>query len=169
MKIPKPRVPQLAQEMLRALTEHNDIETEAPSEVALDIASVLNQYIKDEFEISEKARDTVSSRGLPPAQLGRVKKQLADERKIQIGEEAIDYIVDQLIEFLMHSQNVDEIYAPDHQLRLRLREPLRRVLAADGELDAAVRGQMKHMQEGSATWEVEYQRILEDVRRRKGL
>ncbi|MEN9581734.1 MAG: hypothetical protein RJA70_4743 [Pseudomonadota bacterium] len=169
MKIPKSRVPQLAQAMLRALTEHNDIETEAPAEVALDIESVLNQYIKDEAELSEKARDTVASRGLPGDQLGRVKRQLAEEKKIQIGEEAIDYLVDQLIEFLMHSSNVDEIYAPDHQLRLRLREPLRRVLAVDGDLDSAVRGQMKHMQEGSAMWEIEYQRVLEDVRRRKGL
>jgi hypothetical protein len=39
----------------------------------------------------------------------------------------------------------------------------------DASLDAQVRGQMKHVQEGSALWEVEYQRILEDVRRRKGM
>ncbi len=169
MKIPKARVAPLAKEMLRALTENEDIETEAPNEVALDIESVLNQYIRDEAEISDKARDMVARRGLPQSQLGRVKKQLADQRKLQLGEDAIDYIVDQLIEFLMHSHNVDEIYAADHELRRMLRVPLRKLLAADGELDAAVRGQMKHMQEGSAMWEVEYQRILEDVRRRKGL
>lgn len=169
MKIPKARVPQLAQEMLRALTGNNDIETEAPREVALDIESVLNQYIKDEAEVSENARDMVTRRGLPQSQLGRAKKQLADQRQLKIGEDGIDYIVDQLIEFLMHSHNVDEIYAPDHELRRKLRDPLRKILASDGDLDAAVRGQMRHVQEGSAMWEVEYQRILEDVRRRKGL
>jgi len=32
-----------------------------------------------------------------------------------------------------------------------------------------VRGKLKHMEEGTRTWEVEYARIMEDIRRRKGL
>jgi hypothetical protein len=69
----------------------------------------------------------------------------------------------------MHSHNVEEVYAPDHQLRRLLRRPLREVGDVDEQLDHAVRGQMKHVQEGTQMWEVEYQRIMEDVRRRKGM
>jgi uncharacterized protein len=169
MRIPKSRVPALAQEMLRGLTEKGDLETATPREVQNDIEAVLNQYIRDEQEVSDGARDVLSRRGLPPAQLGKVKAQLADQRKIKLGEEAIDYLVDQLIEFLMHSHNVDEIYAADHDLRRILREPLRQLVSLDDEIEQTVRGRMKHMQEGSQMWEVEYQRIMEDVRRRKGL
>lgn len=169
MKIPKARVPQIASQMLRALTEQKDIETERPDEVRLDLEAVLNQYMRDEQEISEKARDLVARRGLPSNQLGRIRGQLAEQRKLKVGEEALDYLVDQLIECLMQSNNVDEIYAPDHQLRRALREPLRGLDAADEALHGEVRSQMKHVKEGTATWDVEYQRILEDVKRRKGL
>lgn len=169
MRIPKARVPQIAAQILQSLIQHKDVETENPNEVQIDIEAVLNQYARDEQEISEKARDTIAKRGLPSSQLSRVKQQLAEQRQLKIGEEAIDYLVDQLIEFLMHSHNVDEIYAPDHRLRRLIREPLRQVSESEGALRDEVRAQMKHVKEGTAVWEVEYQRILEDVRRRKGL
>ena len=169
MRIPKARVPHLASQILQSLIAHKDVETENPTEVQLDIEAVLNQYIRDEQELTEKARDTIAKRGLPSSQRGRVKQQLAEQRQLKVGEDAIDYLVDQLIEFLMHSHNVDEIYAPDHRLRRLIREPLRQVGELEGMLQNEVRGKMKHVKEGSAMWEVEYQRILEDVRRRKGL
>ena len=37
------------------------------------------------------------------------------------------------------------------------------------EVETEVRSKMKHVQEGSRTWEVEYKRIMADVQRRKGL
>lgn len=169
MRIPKARVPQIAAQILQSLVQHKDIETENPHEVQVDIEAVLTQYVRDEHDISEKARDMVAKRGLPSSQLGRIRQQLAEQRQLKIGDEAIDYLVDQLIEFLMHSHNVDEIYAADHRLRRLIREPLRQVNEAEGALRDEVRSQMKHVKEGSTVWEVEYQRILEDVRRRKGL
>ncbi|HEX2880645.1 MAG TPA: DUF507 family protein, partial [Polyangiaceae bacterium] len=111
----------------------------------------------------------MAARGMPTTELGRVKKELAKQKGIQIGEDAIDYLLDQLLEMLMHSQNVDEVYAEDFELRKIMREPLRREYASTGEVEQEVRGQLKHVQEGSALYEVEYQRILEDVKRRKGL
>lgn len=169
MRIPRARVPALSAELLRGLTEKGDIETSSPREVQADIESVIQQYMRDEQDISDTARDTVARRGLPQEQIGRVRQQLAEQRKLKLGEEAIDYIIDQLIELLMHSHNVDEIYAQDHQLRRILRGPLRALALVDEELEQAVRGQLKHVQEGTQMWEVEYRRIMEDVRRRKGL
>lgn len=169
MRIPRARVPALAAEMLHGLTENGDIEASSTAEVQADIEAVLNQFIRDEQEITDAARELLARRGLPNTQLGKVKAQLADQRKIKLGDDAIDYVVDQLIEFLMHSHNVEEIYAPDHQLRRILREPLRRLAIVDEEVEQAVRNQLKHVQEGTQMWEVEYQRIREDVKRRKGL
>jgi hypothetical protein len=64
---------------------------------------------------------------------------------------------------------VDEVFAQDHVLRLRMREPLRKQFAAEDQLDQEVRGRMKHVQEGSSLWEVEYRRTMDDIKRRKGL
>ena len=37
------------------------------------------------------------------------------------------------------------------------------------EVETEVRSKMKHVQEGSRTWEVEYQRVTEQVKRRRGI
>jgi hypothetical protein len=169
MRLHSARVPQLAAEMVTALVSARDIESESPKEVQLDVESVLNQYIRDEQEISERAKDLVAARGLPQAEFGRMKKLIADERKVKLGEDAIDYLLDQLVEMLMHSTNVDEIYSEDVELRRKLRGPLRAQLALEEELQAEVRGRLKHVQEGSSLWEVEYRRMMDDIKRRKGL
>ena len=155
--------------MVAALTSDGAIEAEAPKEVALDIVSVINQYVKDEQEVSDKARDMLAARGLPPNELGKIKKLLADQKKIKLGDDAIDYLLDQLVEMLMHSNNVDEIFVEDYELRRRMRDPLRKQLSEEDELQKEVRARLRHVEEGSALWEVEYKRMMDDIKRRKGI
>lgn len=169
MRLHSAKVPQIAAEMVRALLSAGDIESESPKEVELDVQAVLNQYIQDEQEVSERAKEILGARGLPQSEYNRVKKLAADERKIKLGDEAIDYLLDQLVEMLMHSANVDEIFAEDYELRRKMREPLRRQLAEEEELQAEIRGRLKHVQEGTTMWEVEYRRMMEDIKRRKGI
>jgi uncharacterized protein len=169
MRLYSARIPKLAQEMVATLTDGGDIEVSAAKEVQLDVEAVLQQYAKDEQEVNDRAKDMMAQRSLPQAELGRIRKLLADERKIKIGDEAIDYVLDQLIEMLMHSTNVEEIFSEDHVLRRKLREPLRRLDAEDEKLEAEVRAHLGHVQEGTRTWEIEYRRMMEDIKRRKGL
>lgn len=169
MRLHSARVPQLAAEMVNALVSGGDIETESPKEVQLDVESVLNQYIRDEQEVSERARDLMAARSLPTTELSRLKKLVADEKKIKLGEEAVDYLLDQLVEMLMHSGNVEEIFAEDVELRRKLRGPLRAQVAAEDDLQAEVRGRLKHVKEGTSLWEIEYRRMMEEIKRRKGL
>jgi hypothetical protein len=125
--------------------------------------------VKDEQDISERARDLIAQRSMPQSEVGRMRKLVADQKHVKIGEEAIDYLLDQLIEILMHSSNVEEVYAEDHVLRVRMREPLRKQFAAEDQLEQEVRGRLKHVKEGTQLWEVEYRRMMEDLKRRKGL
>ena len=69
----------------------------------------------------------------------------------------------------MHSANVDEIFAEDYVLRRKMRDPLRRQFVEDDAIEQQIRGQLKHVQEGSSVWEVEYRRMSEEIKRRKGL
>src|ERR1041384_4119876 len=169
MWLHRARIPQSAADMVRALVEGGDIESESPREVQADIEAVLNQYVADDHDINERARELVATRGMPQSELGRMKKLVAEQKHVKIGEEAIDYLLDQLIEILMHSSNVDEVFAQDHVLRLRMREPLRKQFAAEDALEQEVRGRLKHVQEGTQVWEVEYRRMMEDIKRRKGI
>ena len=169
MRLHATKLPQLSRDILDALLSSKAIETESPEDVRMDVESVLSQYLHDEQQVTERAKEVLSTRGLPQSELSRIRRLVADERKIQIGDEAIDYILDQLVEILMHSNNVDEVWAEDFELRRQMREPLRKHANLEDQLQQEVRGRLKHVQEGTALWEVEYRRMMDDMKRRKGL
>jgi hypothetical protein len=108
-------------------------------------------------------------RNTPPSELGRLRRLAAEQKNIKIGDEMFDYLLDQCIEMLMHSGSVDEVFGQDHELRKEMRPILRKYLEIDEALEAEVRGKIKHVKEGSQTWEIEYQRVMADIQRRKGL
>lgn len=169
MRIYSAKVPRLSADIVTAVTREGDVEVTSPREVQLDVEAVLNQYVKDEQEVADRAKNLMAQRNLPQTEFNRIKKLVADERKLKIGEDGIDYILDQLVEMLMHSANVEEVFAEDYVLRRKMREPLRREAAEEQELQAEVRAQLKHVQEGTSMWEVEYRRMMDDLKRRKGL
>lgn len=169
MRLHNAKIPELARQIVDALLAQGDIETESPSEVRADVQAVLEQYVRDEQQVLDRAKEVLQARSLPPSELPRLKRMVSQERGIKLGDEAIDYVLDQLVEMLMHSRNVEEVFADDVTLRRKMRDPLRKHAQIDDEVQAEVRGHLKHVKEGTALWEVEYQRMLEDIRRRKGL
>jgi hypothetical protein len=50
-----------------------------------------------------------------------------------------------------------------------MRPVLKKHLDIEEELESEVRSKLKHVQEGSRTWEIEYKRLMGDIQRRKGL
>jgi hypothetical protein len=169
MRLYSGKVSAIATEVVRALLASTDIEAEAPKEVEADIAAVLNQYLADEREVNERAKDVLERTGKPQTEFQRVRALVADEKGIKVGDDALDYLLDQVVEMLMHSGNVDEVYVEDIELRRRMAPVFKRHMAVDASLDADVRAQLKHVREGSRDWEVEYGKVLEQVKRRKGL
>jgi uncharacterized protein len=169
MRLFSGKITPLSEEIVRALAESRDIECEDRKEVVRDMESVFTQYLSIEREVMDRAKTTLESRGLPPSELGRIRKIVAEQKGIKIGDDMLDYLLDQCIEMLMHSNNVAEVFGQDHDLRRSMRPVLKKYLAADDELENEVRSKLKHVQEGSRTWEVEYQRIKSEIQRRKGL
>jgi hypothetical protein len=169
MRLYSGKVATIAGDIVKTLTEASDIETSSAREVQADIEAVLNQYLRTEKEAADKAKDAMQSRGIPTADFARMKKLAAEQMGIKVGDETIDYLLDQILEILMHSANVDEIFSEDIVLRRKMAPILKRHMAVDEELEREVRGKLKHVEEGTRTWEVEYARIMEDIRRRKGL
>ena len=169
MRLYAGKVGAIASEVVRALVDGGDIEVESPREVAADVESVLNEYVRLEAQASEKAKDLVQARGLPQSEFPRLKKLAAEQAGIKLGDETLDYLLDQIVEMLLHSNNVDEVFAEDVVLRRRMVPVLKKHMALDEEIEREVRGRLKHVQEGTRTWEVEHQRMMEEIRRRKGL
>ncbi len=81
----------------------------------------------------------------------------------------LDYLLDQVVEIFHHSSHVDEIYPEDVVLRRKMAPIFKKHLAIEDAIDADVRAQLKHVKEGTRTWEIEYGRAMEMVKRKRGL
>jgi hypothetical protein len=169
MRLFSGRISPIATEVVRVLTAANDIETEAPKEVVADVESVLKQYLVAEKEVNERTKDLLERTNRGINEFGRVRGQMAEQAGIKVGDEMLDYLLDQVVQIFHHSHNVDEIYAQDVELRRKMAQVFKKNMAEDAELDAEVRGQLKHINEESRTWDVEYARVLEQVKRKRGL
>ena len=169
MRLYSGKVGSIAKDIVRTLLASEAIEAEDPREVERDIESVMTSYLQVERDVNDKTRELLQRTGRGQNEFSRVRAQIAESHGIKVGDEMLDYLLDQVVEMLMHSQNVDEVYCEDVELRRAMRPAFRSHLAADAELDAEVRAQLKHVKEGTHMWDIEYARALETVKRRKGL
>ncbi len=169
MRLYSGKVAPIATEVVRVLLASKDVEAERPKEVEADVVAVLNQYLADEREVNERAKDLLERTGKSNADFQRVRALAADEKGIKVGDDTLDYLLDQVVEMLMHSNNVDEVYVEDVELRRKMAPIFKKHMAVDSAIDGEVRAQLRHVREGTREWEVEYARVLEQVKRRKGL
>ncbi len=169
MRLFSGKIPTISEEIVRVLTAEGDIETEAPNEVILDVESVLKEFLRQDREITEEAKNRLEIRGLPYAQLGKVKSHVAKEKGAPPTDETLPYLLDQILNILFHSPNVEEIFAEDPDLRQKVAPILKKHMDVGGELDEEVRSKIKNLQEGTASFEIEYARIMGDLKRKKGL
>jgi hypothetical protein len=168
MKIYRRVIPKIAKDIVRSLLANRAIEVEDGhrDEAELDVAGVLVDYMNDVERISLDARETVSRHNLPSEMIGRIKKTLAENRKIITGAGALDFVIDRLIEGLFSSKNIEEVFAEDNELRKLVAEAMNKYLGVDEELDREVRGRLKNLREGTSEWEVEYNRLIDQMRHR---
>ena len=169
MRLYSGKVPAIATEVVRGLLAAKEIEAESPKEVEADVTAVLNQYLSDEREVNERAKDVLERTGKSNSEYPRVRTLVAEEKGIKVGDETLDYLLDQVVEMLMHSGNVDEVYVEDVELRRKMAPVFKKHMAVDAAIDGEVRAQLRHVREGTREWEVEYARVLEQVKRRKGV
>ncbi|MDD5305726.1 MAG: DUF507 family protein [Deltaproteobacteria bacterium] len=169
MKLFSGKIGIIAAEIASVLIGEKDIETESPAEVELDVEAVLKEYLRTDRDLTEKAKDLCEQRGLPFSAYLKVKKQLSDQRGFVVGDEATDYIMEQIIRSFMHSQFVEEIFSEDHELKRKMRTVIKRHTDIEEEIDEEVRNKIKNLTEGTRDWEIEYGRVLANVKKRKGL
>ncbi|GAB5548163.1 MAG: DUF507 family protein [Sandaracinaceae bacterium] len=169
MRLYSGKVPVIADEIIGTLVKDQDIEVGDHAEVKLDIEAVMKEYLRQDREILEEAKNRMEIRGLPYSQLGKMKSMVARERQVPIGDEMLPYVLEQLLTMLFHSQNVEEVFSDDIVLRKKMTKIMRRHLDLEGELDQEVRSKIKNLQEGTASFEIEYQRVMDEIKRKKRL
>jgi uncharacterized protein len=169
VKLYSGKIPVIGGEIVRKLIDDGDIAVIDRAEAELDVQAVLKEYLRLEKEITEKAKDLLQKRNLPYEQFGKVKRAMASEKSFGLGDEALDWMTNQMIESFMQSQHIEEVFVEDGVLRRKMADVLKRHMMVEEELDAEVRRRIKNLEEGTSTWDVEYQKALEQIKRNRGL
>ena len=169
MKLYSGKIDSLATEIISRLVTDGDIEVSDRTEAEQDAASVLKEYLRVDRELTERAKDIMEIRGLPYSHFGRIKRGLADEKEFGLGEEGVTWILNQLLETFMQSKHIEEIFAEDTSMRRKLKEIVKKHMMVDEELDKEVRQRIRNLEEGTQTWEIEYNRVLEQMKQKFGI
>ncbi len=164
-------VPAIAREVVAKLMADKDIEVEhmRVADAEQDMAAIMKQYLADEDAVNSATREALERRGYDPSHFNRVKREMADVRGHRTGQDGIDFVIAQMLEFLLISRNVEEVYAEDHVMRRKIHDIFKKYLVVDEEIEREARSRLKHLQEGTADWEVEYRKQLAQLKRLKGL
>jgi uncharacterized protein len=171
MKIYRRVIPKIAKDVIRALLANRAIEVEDGhrDEAELDVAGVLVDYLDTLDKVKHDAQEALQRHNLPAEMLGRVKQSIADSRKVVMGDGALEHVIDRLISGLFDSKHIEEVFMDDNELRKIVQAAVQKYLGVDEELDREVRGRLKNLREGTTEWEVEYGRLIEQMRGTKAL
>jgi hypothetical protein len=169
VKLYSGKIPVIGGEIVRKLIDDGDIAVIDRAEAELDVQAVLKEYLRLDKEITEKAKDLLQKRNLPYEQFGKVKRAMAGEKSFGLGDEALDWMTSQMIESFMQSPHIEEVFVEDGVLRRKMADVLKRHMMVEEELDQEVRRRIKNLEEGTSTWDVEYQKALEQIKRNRGL
>jgi hypothetical protein len=131
---PKP-IPFTSRQAIQLLTQEGDIEVE-PVRIAdaeMDLSAIMREYLTNEERVNQATREALERRGYDYSKFNQVKREMADARGFKTGDEGIEYVIDQMIKFLLISWNVEEVFAGDDVLRGKLRAVMSRLLAVEPE------------------------------------
>jgi hypothetical protein len=164
-------IPIISRECIQLLMQDGDIEVE-PMRVAdaeMDLSAIMREYLANEERVNQATREALERRGYDYSKFNQVKREMADVRGFKMGDEGIEYCINQMIEFLLISRNVEEVYSADNVIRGKVFQIMKRHLDVDDQIDQEARSRLKHLQEGTTAFEVEYNKMIEQIRRARGL
>jgi hypothetical protein len=169
MKLYPAKIPVIGAEVVKTLVDGKDIAVSDRGEAALDVEAVLKEYLRLDKEITEKVKDILQKRGLPYEQFGKVKRTVANEKGLGLGDDSLEWMTNQMIESFMQSPHIEEVFVEDGVLRKKMADILKRHMNVEDDLDQEVRRRIKNLQEGTSAYDVEYQKALQQIKRNRGL
>ncbi len=164
-------VPVIAREMIQRLMQDKDVEVEPEraNDAESDMSAIMREYLANEGRVNQAAREAMERRGYDAGRFGQVKREMADVRGFKLGDEGIEFLINQMLEYLLISRNVEEVYSEDHLMRGKILQVMKKHLEAEDDVDREARNRLKHLEEGTSAFDIEYQKLTEQIRRSRGL
>ena len=164
-------IPIIAREIIQRLSSEGDCEIEPMrvNDAEMDMAAIMREYLAAEERVNQATREALERRGYDYSKFNQVKREMADVRGFKTGDEGIEYVINQMLEFLLLSRNVEEVFSADNEMRAKVFQVMKKHLDIDEDIEREAKGRLKHLQEGTSAYEIEYQKTIEQIRRARGL
>lgn len=171
MKLYRAKVPVIAHDAIKALSDAGDIEVDPDRrhDAEMDLAAIMDEFLRRDAELRTRAKDAVEKRNLPYSSYGSIRKELADEVGHPMGDDVVRFLCRQFIENLLISPSIEEVYAEDAVMLRRLRDVLNAHDVDEDGIRAEVAGKIKNVQEGSVEYELALAEAVREIKKRKGL
>lgn len=180
MKLPAKLVERVADNIVDDLIQSHLIEADNPEEFRNKVKELIIQAIEEEKEIEKEAENLVeqhmhivqSEELRYRTAVRKVKERLAEERNIHLNPEERMNQVAHKIKKLIETDDTVEIFDHPNKIRRRIFEKLKQLVREEKEIDREVRKRIKSysrkIEEGTPEWRILYNRIYEDILKRKG-
>ena len=132
-------------------------------------SAIMREYLANEERVNQATREALERRGYDFSKFNQVKREMADVRGFKLGDDGIEFVINQMIEFLLISRNVEEVFSDDKVMRPKMLQVMKKHLDVDDDIDREARGRLKHLEEGTSAFEIEYKKMVEQIRRARGL
>jgi len=171
MKIYRKKITPIAEGIVDTMQRDGDIEILGSlyNVIVRDISGFILTYHNEEVAITDSATAILEKKGLPGLQLQKVKGILAQEKGVKLGDEALEYLADKIIRYFMTEDSIDEVYSEDVTMRKKIFDIFRKHIDVDENIDREVRARIKNIPENSPIFKIEYQKVLREIKRKKGL
>lgn len=164
-------IPIISREVIAKLMADKDVEIEVSriNDAELDLAAIMREYLTAEEKVNQATREALERRGYDHSKFNQVKREMADVRGFKMGDDGIEDVINQMLEFLLISRNVEEVFSADNVMRLKIFDVMKKHLDVDDDIDREARSRLRHLQEGTSAFEIEYNKTVEQIRRARGL
>ena len=166
MRIDYKMVPQVANEVVDVLLKEEDIavEPEFLRAAQCDLAALIKEFLQPD-NYTSGGEDCLENRQLSYEQMHKLKQDISEARHSFKGEEATEGVINKLIDFLMISDNFADVFSEDRILRKHIFQVIKKYENVDADLDLEARKKLKNLQEGTPTWDLEYKKLIGQLRR----
>lgn len=171
MRIYRKKISPIAESIVDTFVRDGDIEIMGSlhNTVVRDVARFIEEYADREQALSDTTREIMERKGLSDNQFNKVRDILAEEKGIPLGDEAMEYLADKIIRYMLTEDSIDEVYSEDPDMRKKIFDVFNRYIDVEEDIDREVRARLKNIPENSPIFRIEYEKVLREVKRKKGL
>jgi hypothetical protein len=171
VKLYRAKVPTIAREALDQLIREGDIDVAAEDrdEAEKDLVAIMDEYLRRDNDLRDRIRDEMAALNLPYNEFGKTRKRLAEEMGHPVGDEVERFIARQIIENMLISRYVSEVFSDDKALFKKLILALRAHDVDERQIREEAESRVKNLREGTVEYEIALAAAVKDVKKRRGL